>query len=110
MFDTAIMVGVYNPKDTEEYYEKLNLFWNEITPESIDYGILEKEKNIYLIPGQFGWSDIGNWKSLYNILVDREEEIIQGNFISIDSSNNLIISPNRLTATIGINNMVIIRK
>ncbi len=94
--------------DKTSYSEKLNLYWDNIISESIDYGILEKEKYIYLVIGKFIWNDLGSWKSLYNLLVENNKDTTQGNIVSIDSSNNLIISPNRLTAAIGLENMVII--
>ena len=104
----SLLIEIYEYIGNENYYEKLNLFWDKILAESIDYGILEKEKNIYLIPGKFIWSDLGNWKSLYDLLIENNQDVVKGNVFSIDSSNNLIISPKRLTATIGLKNMIII--
>ena len=102
------LFDIYNHIGEVSYEEKLNLYWNDINSESIDYGILEKESDIFLIPAEFTWSDLGNWQSLYNLLVESGDHTLKGNIVSIDSSNNLIISPKRLTATIGLENMVVI--
>ena len=54
------------------------------------------------------WNDIGNWKSLYDLFISLKKDPIIGNVVSLDSNNNLIISFNRLTVTIGVKNMIII--
>tara|TARA_Y100000590_G_scaffold457336_1_gene609757 strand:+ start:699 stop:1733 length:1035 start_codon:yes stop_codon:yes gene_type:complete len=93
---------------TDKYDQKLVKYWQGISGVSIDYGILENEEDVFVVPGEFLWNDIGNWKSLYDLLISIDKSPTIGNVIHIDSNNNLIISPNRLTATIGLENMIII--
>jgi len=94
---------------TTKYVNILEEEWKTIIPESIDYGILEKSSNVYTIEADFIWNDIGSWKSLFNILAkNKDQNHHKGDVISLKSSNNLIISPNRLTTVIGIENLSII--
>ena len=50
--------------------------WDLIQPESIDYGLLEKAKNIYVVRGDFKWNDIGSWNSLYDVLTSNADNNI----------------------------------
>ena len=62
---------------------------------SIDYGLMEKADNVYTIPAEFGWSDIGSWDSLYEVYEhDYLGNAVAGKNVKIyDSSNNMIIVP-----------------
>ena len=65
-----------------------------IQSESIDYGILEKAKNVFTIKTDFGWSDLGSWQSLFNVLDKNSKgSIHDGEVISIDSQHNFIYKP-----------------
>ena len=100
---------IYNSLNTIEYDTVLEREWDLIKPESIDYGILEKAKNVYTIEADFQWNDLGSWYSLFTVLsTNKETNYHDGDVISVQSENNLVISPNRLTAVVGINNMTII--
>lgn len=61
---------------------------------SIDYGIIEKAENVYVIPSEFGWSDLGTWKSLYEVSNKNEQQnVILGDCIDAsDSEGNLVYS------------------
>ena len=61
---------------------------------SIDYGILEKADNVYVIPSAFGWSDLGTWGSAYeNLEKDYFENAVAGeNVILFDSTKNIVHS------------------
>ena len=83
--------------------------WRMIEPESIDYGLLEKADNIYVVSGEFKWNDIGSWRSLYNVLnVQKDGNIIQGGGSAIGSKNNLIYSKDKFTAIIGVDDLVVV--
>ncbi len=66
-------------------------YWSEIVPESIDYGLLEKAKNIYVVKSDFRWNDLGSWNAVYNVLPKRKDgNLVKGGGIVIDGKNNFI--------------------
>ena len=101
--------SIYDALTTDQYDTVLDREWELVQPESIDYGILEKAKNVYTIEADFQWNDLGSWYSLFNVLTkNNQTNYHDGEVISVQSENNLIISPNRLTAVVGVKNMAII--
>jgi mannose-1-phosphate guanylyltransferase len=64
---------------------------------SIDYGIMEKADNVYVIPASFGWSDLGTWASAYDTLEkDYLENAVAGdNVIIIDATKNMVHADNK---------------
>ena len=92
-----------------QYKTVLDREWKLVQPKSIDYGILEKARNVYTIEADFKWNDLGSWQALFSVLTkDKEQNYYEGDVISLQSENNLIISPNRLTAVVGVKDMAII--
>ena len=101
--------AIYDSLKTPQYETVLDREWELVQPESIDYGILEKAKNVYTIEADFQWNDLGSWYSLFNVLTkNNQTNYHDGEVISVQSENNLIISPNRLTAVVGVKDMAII--
>lgn len=91
------------------YQEVLEREWRRIKGESIDYGILEKSNNVYTIKAKFTWSDVGSWKSLFDVLEkDEFNNAIKGLAHTINTKNSLIFSPDNFTAVIGMKNVVVI--
>ncbi|MFL3015114.1 MAG: mannose-1-phosphate guanylyltransferase [Candidatus Neomarinimicrobiota bacterium] len=89
--------------------ESFDGLWDLIEPESIDYGLLEKASNIYVVSGEFRWNDIGSWNALYDILnPSKGGNIVKGNGEVIKGKNNLIHSNGRLTAIVGADNLIVI--
>ena len=83
--------------------------WDLIEPESIDYGLFEKAKNIYGVSGEFKWNDIGSWDALYDVLNSNDDgNIIRGNGKVLNGENNLIQSNGKFTAVIGASNLVVV--
>jgi mannose-1-phosphate guanylyltransferase len=83
--------------------------WDLIEPESIDYGLFEKAKNIYGVSGDFKWNDIGSWDALYDVLNSNDDgNIIRGNGKVLNGKNNLIQSNGKFTAVIGASNLVVV--
>lgn len=78
---------------------------------SIDYGIMEKAKNVYVLSAEFGWSDLGTWKSLYEQLPhDPKGNAIVGSHVMVDNTSNCIVNmPNNKLAVIqGLENFIIV--
>ena len=77
--------------------------------ESIDYGIMEKASNIYILPGVFGWDDVGSWLAVGRIKKSNENgNVVNGNIITINSKNNIIEGSQKLIATVGIEDLIIV--
>jgi len=78
---------------------------------SVDIGIIEKADNIYVIPADFGWSDLGTWNSAYeNICKDKNENAITAsNSLLIDTDNCLINIPDqKLIVVQGLQNYIVV--
>ena len=87
---------------------------------SIDYAVLEPRSakgehhsNIYCLPTDFGWNDLGSWDALY------EHQLAQGNakdgnvteakgMVGIDASNNYVYSPGKFVALVGVDDLVVV--
>jgi mannose-1-phosphate guanylyltransferase len=76
---------------------------------SIDYGIMEKANNIYIMPGTFGWDDVGSWLAVERIRKTNDSgNVVDGNIITVDCKNNIIQGNEKLIATVGIQDMIIV--
>lgn len=76
---------------------------------SLDHGIMEKADNVALIPVEMGWSDVGTWRALYDLFPgDDRGNVFLGRTLDLDSRNSLVFSQNRLVATIGLENLIVV--
>jgi mannose-1-phosphate guanylyltransferase len=78
---------------------------------SIDYGVMEKAKNVYTLAADIGWSDLGTWGSLYSYSdKDKEGHVIQGkNVLTYDSKNCVVNVPkNKLVVLQGMEDMIVV--
>lgn len=99
---------VYN---TEKEAQFMELVYPQCVNISIDYGIMEKAENVYVLPSQFTWSDLGTWESAYeNSEKDYLGNSVQGNDVMIiDGSENLIkINDNKLAVLQGLEKFIVI--
>ncbi|MCG7407945.1 mannose-1-phosphate guanylyltransferase [Paenibacillus sp. ACRRX] len=77
--------------------------------QSIDYGIMEKVQDIYVIPCVFGWDDVGSWTALERIdELDDNGNVIRGNTLNIDTKGCIIESNGKLIATLGVEDLIIV--
>ena len=78
---------------------------------SIDYGIMEKSKKVHLIKGNFEWSDVGSWEAVYELSPkDEEGNAKVGQIYTADARDSYIYSPDKFTALIGVENLVVINE
>jgi len=76
---------------------------------SIDYAIMEKSDKVAVLPADFGWSDIGSWKSLYDFFIkDNHNNVVKGDVITKDTENCLIMGQKRLVVVNGLKNIVVV--
>ena len=85
------------------------MLYAKLDPISIDYGIMERSKDVLMVPATFQWSDLGSWNALDEI-IERDDfgNILKGNTIDIGSQNSTIFASGRLIATIGLRDMVVV--
>ncbi|RJQ27228.1 MAG: mannose-1-phosphate guanylyltransferase [Peptococcaceae bacterium] len=94
---------------TEEEDDVLNREFALMRKVSVDYGILEKAKDVYVIPGEFGWDDVGNWLSLKRTRpCDEDGNVVACRHVGIDTKNCIIEGGEKLLVTAGLNDVVIV--
>lgn len=94
---------------TPQYQQTLEKGFGVIRGISIDYGVMEKAEPVYVIPGQFGWNDVGSWDEVYRVSgKDERGNSITGKVIQRDTTNSLVYSPSKLVATIGVEDLIVI--
>ncbi|QFY44937.1 mannose-1-phosphate guanylyltransferase/mannose-6-phosphate isomerase [Candidatus Methylospira mobilis] len=76
---------------------------------SVDYAVFEKSERVAVVPGDFGWSDIGSWNAVRDLLSpDENNNRSCGDVVLIDSSNTYVQSDGRLVAALGLDNVMVI--
>lgn len=77
--------------------------------DSIDYAVMEKSQDVVVVPMDAGWSDVGSFSALWDVSdKDMNNNVTKGDVISIDSTDNYIYAQNKLVATVGVDNLVIV--
>jgi mannose-1-phosphate guanylyltransferase len=100
-------VKLYNTDDEVHF---INKTYSECQGISIDYGVMEKAKNVYVLTADFGWSDLGTWGSLYeNKQKDADGNVIQGeNVLTYDTHNCIInLSDEKAAVLQGLNGYIV---
>ncbi len=99
---------IYELIDEKTYEEVLDNFEN-MPDISIDYAVMEKTDKAVVLPLELLWSDVGSWDSIYDVMnKDENKNVKTGKVIDIDTKNSLIIGDERLIATIGVNDLIIV--
>lgn len=99
---------VYN---TPEEYSHIEKLYPLCPNTSIDYGVMEKADNVFVVPAQFGWSDLGTWESAYeNSAKDYLGNAVHGkNVVIIDASECMVKAPdNKLVLLQGLEQYIVI--
>lgn len=100
--------GLYNTSGEKEFINRIYQICRNI---SVDYGIMEKAKNVHVFAADFGWSDLGTWGAFHELMKkDQNNNAIVGNRVKTYNSTNCIISmPNNKVAVIqGLDDYIIV--
>ncbi len=94
---------------TEEETEFISRAYTQVKNISIDYGIMEKSDQVYMILGDFGWSDLGSWNSLHEMQhKDENNNVIDGNAILYETENSYIkVDGRKLVVVQGLDNYLV---
>jgi mannose-1-phosphate guanylyltransferase len=94
---------------TSGYEATLGRVWPQVDRQTIDYGVMEGAEDVAVIPVDIGWSDVGSWASIFELLqADEEGNIVVGPHVGIDTHDTLVLGGKRFIATIGLEGMVIV--
>ena len=105
----AFLFQPVKPTNPSEQTNQIRRLYDSIESISIDYGVMEQSENILMVPAQFRWSDVGSWTALDDIIEkDEAGNILKGNTVDIGSRNSIIFSGERLVATIGLKDAVVV--
>ena len=81
----------------------------EVPNISIDYAVMEHADNVAVIPATFGWSDIGSWTAISELVPpDQDNNRAAAPAVFVDSTNTFVQSEDRLVAAVGVDNLLII--
>ncbi|MGD1996047.1 MAG: mannose-1-phosphate guanylyltransferase [Anaerolineae bacterium] len=107
LYDQLAQIGAV--LGTPAYESTLQRIWPDVTPQTIDYGVMEGAEDVVVIPVDIGWSDVGNWSSMREILpADEENNVVVGEHLGVDTHDTIVLGGNRLVATIGLDDMIIV--
>lgn len=77
--------------------------------DSIDYAVMEQTQDAVVVPMDAKWSDVGSWSSLWEISnKDEHNNAMRGDVLAEDTSNSYIYSQNKLVATVGVDNLIVV--
>ncbi|MCS6820638.1 MAG: mannose-1-phosphate guanylyltransferase [Microscillaceae bacterium] len=95
---------------TEREKKAIEKVYAACASDSIDKGVMEKADNVYMINARFQWSDVGTWKSLYDISAkDSNNNVLVGNQLIYQTKNCIINTPKeRLVVVQGLDNYIIV--
>lgn len=94
------------------YEEVLDKIYNQVDSISIDYGIMEKADNVFLVQGDFVWNDLGSWEEVYKYdpQKDENQNTSSGEAIFVNSRNSYVSAPNSLVAVVGLDDVIVVQE
>ena len=103
------LVQIREQLNNPNFHDKLSEIYGHLKSISIDYGIMEKSDKVFLVKGLFSWSDVGSWEAVYE-LSDKDEDgnVKVGTVYTDMALDSYIYSPDKLTAVIGLDNVIVI--
>jgi mannose-1-phosphate guanylyltransferase len=97
---------------SEEQEEAINTFYQNCPSISIDYGIMESSKSVFVVPGSFGWNDVGSWKAMYELREkdDDSNNVIESDHVTLaEAGKNLIQSESgKMIALVGVEDLAVV--
>jgi mannose-1-phosphate guanylyltransferase len=111
----AALLGLADAIGTPRYDATLRRIYPQLENISVDYAILEpasrdpRQSPVFVLPVDVGWSDIGSWSAVYELLVAKPgENVSAGHVLALDAGGNFLWSPHKLVAVLGIRDLVVV--
>jgi mannose-1-phosphate guanylyltransferase len=111
----AALLRLADAIGTPRYNSALRRIYPQLENISVDYAILEpasrdsRRSPVFVIPAEIGWSDIGSWAAVYELLAaGAGENVSAGRLLAIEAAGNFLWSPKKFIAAVGINDLVVV--
>lgn len=97
------------------YDRRLRAIYPKLESISVDYAILENASRqegpsrVFVIPAEIGWSDIGSWAAVFELLANQScDNVLAGHGLALDASGNFLYSPGKFVAAIGVHDLIVV--
>ncbi len=109
---TNIMDELSQALYTDQETSKLKELFPKCDKISIDYAVMEKSSNVYVLPAEFGWSDLGSWGSLHTLLpMEEDKDSVVGNVILHNCTNTIVhTADEKKTVVVGLKDYIVSEK
>ncbi|HEX2955010.1 MAG TPA: sugar phosphate nucleotidyltransferase [Bacillota bacterium] len=93
---------------TRDFDRRLKSVYAKLESISVDYGILERADSVHVIPASMEWDDIGSWSAMRRVWPGNDRDNVgQGEYLGLESRENIVYSPRKRVVTLGVRGMVI---
>ena len=107
--NTYSALEIIETVEEDKLQETINSNYRKTEAISIDYAVLEKSKDIHVIPSSFGWDDVGSWEALDRYREkDKAGNVLVGNTKAVECENNLVISSSHSVVVEGLSDIYVI--
>ena len=107
----AALMEIRDAMQSDSPGDRIKRAYQSIKPISIDYGVMEHTGNAYVVPGDFGWSDVGSWDEVYRLSrKDDDHNVTHGSVITLDTHGSYVISDNdKPVAVVGMDDVIVVQ-
>jgi mannose-1-phosphate guanylyltransferase len=86
-------------------------FFSAATPISVDHGVLERSDRVLVLPGDFGWDDVGTWAALQRVRTpDNAQNALSGDVVTLEARNNVVHAEGSTVVLYGVSNLVVVTR
>jgi mannose-1-phosphate guanylyltransferase len=104
-------IEVFDSSSDRDMTEAINTFYHAVMSISIDYGIMEKAETVFVVPGEFGWSDVGSWMAVYELgEKDQSGNVNDDSTVVFEQSVNCMVrmQSDKLVAMVGLHGVAVV--
>ncbi|QTE67069.1 mannose-1-phosphate guanylyltransferase [Clostridiales bacterium] len=105
----ALLTKIEEAIGTEQEEAVLEDCFSRMEPISIDYGVMERAKEVYVLPASFGWDDVGSWLAVGRINPSNDMgNVIKGDVVTVDSTRCIVQGGDKTIAMVGLEDTIIV--
>ena len=105
------LLEIQNHFGKTDYNEVLQRVYKQIRGISIDYGVMEKAKNVYLVKGDFVWNDLGGWEQMYKLSPKAKNgNFTSGNAVLLDTKKSYVHTSDGVVAVLGLEDVIVVQE